>query len=213
MRRVNIAAAAALIAGLAIASSANAAVTPVVSPGLGTGQDFGSQPVGPIASSFAIGDWTFTPVGNSQVKIGTDSNGAQPFGTSGNYLSVLGGGSIDISFSSRNSISFYWGSVDTYNSIVFHTDGGNVLLTGSQVSPLLPTGCQGSSSCNGYVTFTSDSAFSSVTLSSCLNSFELTNISAVPEPSTWAMMILGFLGLGFFGYRKSKNSGPAFRVA
>ena len=28
--------------------------------------------------------------------------------------------------------------------------------------------------------------------------------SAVPEPSTWAMMILGFLGLGFLGYKKSR---------
>lgn len=214
MRRVNVAAAAALIAGLAFVSSANAAVTPVVGSDPGTGQNFGSQPVGPIASSFAIGDWTFTPGANSQVKIGTDSNGAQPLGTSGNYLSVLGGGSIDISFSSRNSISFFWGSVDNYNSIVFHTAGGDVLLTGSQVAPLLPTGCQDSTACNGYVTFTSDSAFTSVTLSSSSNSFELTNISAVPEPSTWAMMILGFLGLGFFGYRKSsKNSGHAFRVA
>jgi PEP-CTERM motif len=29
--------------------------------------------------------------------------------------------------------------------------------------------------------------------------------AAVPEPSTWAMMILGFLGLGFMAYRR-KNS-------
>jgi hypothetical protein len=29
-----------------------------------------------------------------------------------------------------------------------------------------------------------------------------TNVSAVPEPSTWAMMILGFLGVGFVAYRK-----------
>ena len=36
---------------------------------------------------------------------------------------------------------------------------------------------------------------------------------AVPEPSTWAMMILGFLGLGFLGYRKSAKSGDAFRMA
>jgi hypothetical protein len=27
---------------------------------------------------------------------------------------------------------------------------------------------------------------------------------AVPEPSTWAMMLLGFAGLGFAGYRKSR---------
>jgi choice-of-anchor C domain-containing protein len=39
------------------------------------------------------------------------------------------------------------------------------------------------------------------------------SVTAVPEASTWAMMILGFLGLGFFGYRKSKASGSALRMA
>ncbi len=33
-------------------------------------------------------------------------------------------------------------------------------------------------------------------------------ILTVPEPSTWAMMILGFAGLGFAGYRKSRKAGP-----
>jgi hypothetical protein len=28
------------------------------------------------------------------------------------------------------------------------------------------------------------------------------NVSAVPEPSTWAMMILGFVGIGFMAYRR-----------
>jgi opacity protein-like surface antigen len=28
---------------------------------------------------------------------------------------------------------------------------------------------------------------------------------AVPEPSTWAMMALGFAGLGFLGYRKTRS--------
>jgi len=36
-------------------------------------------------------------------------------------------------------------------------------------------------------------------------------VTAVPEPTTWAMMILGFLGVGFLSYRrKSKGS---FRLA
>jgi PEP-CTERM motif len=30
----------------------------------------------------------------------------------------------------------------------------------------------------------------------------IVNISPVPEPSTWAMMILGFAGVGFMAYRR-----------
>jgi hypothetical protein len=38
------------------------------------------------------------------------------------------------------------------------------------------------------------------------------NISAVPEPATWAMMILGFLGVGFVAYRR-KSAGTQLRLA
>ena len=38
------------------------------------------------------------------------------------------------------------------------------------------------------------------------------SISAVPEPSTWAMMILGFMGIGFMAYRRKSNS-QSFRLA
>jgi PEP-CTERM motif len=30
--------------------------------------------------------------------------------------------------------------------------------------------------------------------------------TAVPEPATWATMLLGFAGLAFAGYRKSRKS-------
>jgi len=40
----------------------------------------------------------------------------------------------------------------------------------------------------------------------------LTISSAVPEPSTWAMMIFGFAGVGFMAYRRKKN-GSALRLA
>jgi hypothetical protein len=36
-------------------------------------------------------------------------------------------------------------------------------------------------------------------------------VTAVPEPSTWAMLLLGFAGLGFMAYRR-KNK-PTFRFA
>jgi PEP-CTERM motif len=41
---------------------------------------------------------------------------------------------------------------------------------------------------------------------------EFTLTAAVPEPSTWAMMILGFCGLGFMAYRRKQN-GAALSVA
>jgi hypothetical protein len=38
------------------------------------------------------------------------------------------------------------------------------------------------------------------------------SITAVPEPSTWAMMMLGFAGVGFMAYRR-RNQGSTFRLA
>jgi hypothetical protein len=43
------------------------------------------------------------------------------------------------------------------------------------------------------------------------NLLALVNVSAVPEPSTWAMMLLGFAGLGFMAYRR--KSKPASMAA
>ena len=34
-------------------------------------------------------------------------------------------------------------------------------------------------------------------------------VTTVPEPSTWATMLLGFAGLGFAGYRASRRSAAA----
>jgi len=37
-------------------------------------------------------------------------------------------------------------------------------------------------------------------------------IAAVPEPATWAMLVVGFAGIGFMAYRR-KSSGQSFRLA
>ncbi len=59
-------------------------------------------------------------------------------------------------------------------------------------------------------TFTIDPAYASnysLTFSAGL-------ANAVPEPSTWAMMLLGFAGVGFMGYRRSrKDQGLALTAA
>jgi PEP-CTERM motif len=51
-----------------------------------------------------------------------------------------------------------------------------------------------------------------ITSSGGLDSGSQITISAVPEPSTWAMMILGFFGVGFMAYR-NKSRGPMLRLA
>ncbi len=39
----------------------------------------------------------------------------------------------------------------------------------------------------------------------CTTSIEMT-VASVPEPSTWAMTLLGFAGLGYAGYRTSRKA-------
>lgn len=44
------------------------------------------------------------------------------------------------------------------------------------------------------------------TLAGSTSLSEFTVTEAVPEPSTWAMMILGFVGVGYMTYRRRKQS-------
>jgi hypothetical protein len=45
-----------------------------------------------------------------------------------------------------------------------------------------------------------------------VGNFGTVQVGSVPEPSTWAMMILGFFGLGFLAYRRKQN-GSALSIA
>lgn len=59
-----------------------------------------------------------------------------------------------------------------------------------------------------WITLHSDIGFSQI------KQFELsgvTAVTAVPEPTTWAMMILGFAGVGFLAYRR-RSDGAALRI-
>jgi hypothetical protein len=72
-------------------------------------------------------------------------------------------------------------------------------------SVLLTTLVDNTFSHGQFALYDHDSAmsFSNFTVSGSLVS------GAVPEPSTWAMMLLGFAGLGFMAYRKTKKSAAA----
>lgn len=155
---------------------------------------------------------------------GSGGQSATPAGDNTNYMSILAGGTETLSFNAvSKNFGFYWGSIDAYNSITFKLGSSVVAsFTGADgaigASPGL--GNQFANAQNKYVTFTGFN-FDSIILTSSQNSFEFDNVSfqaagninpGVPEASTWAMMILGFLGVGFLAYRR-KDSISSLRIA
>ena len=95
-----------------------------------------------------------------------------------------------------NGIEVYWGGVlvDLYTG----TTNANAAWT---LYTVTVTG-HGTDSLEFRAVGTSDSYGGSL---------DAISIAAVPEPSTWAMMILGFLGVGFMAYRRKTQS--ALRIA
>src|SRR5205814_1632188 len=131
-------------------------------------------------------DADFSASGHAGVVNGSSvSASAAPFVGPGvadatNYLSIGAGGTEAITFAhDQNAFGLYWGSVDSYNKISFYH--GETLVasyTGADVTPLFPTGNQGSFSSNGYVEFAGLGQFDKVVLGSGSNAFEIDNISA-----------------------------------
>src|SRR2546430_903354 len=114
-----------------------------------------------------------------------------------------------------NYIGLYWGSIDDYNNILItYTDSTSDSVNSNLYGLLSPSNGDQGLLGSKYVNIFTDKAIASITFSSQQKAFEFDNvaIAAVPEPSTWAMMILGFFGVGFLAYRR-KSSGAALRIA
>ena len=60
----------------------------------------------------------------------------------------------------------------------------------------------------GYQTHTIGSGDNGSGSASLAVTDPISQVAAVPEPSTWAMMILGFAGIGFIGYRRHNQRAP-----
>ena len=147
---------------------------------------------------------------------------ASPYGdlnANTNYLSAGGGGgSVTLTYGApQTSLDVLWGTVDsgsTRNLLTTLAVGG-ATITGSQIiadADAVCSNCITDGNFEVYLSITGLNPFSQVTFSDAdANAFEF-NVAAVPEPATWAMMVLGFLGVGFLAYRR-KGSGTAFRIA
>jgi hypothetical protein len=99
------------------------------------------------------------------------------------------------------------GTVERNQSIEFFQANGNTELIDNPSESFF-TDTLGNIRTTGpfFTGSLSDPTFVPGTFGSAGDSLTITDISAaVPEPSTWAMMILGFLGLGFMAYRRKSE--------
>lgn len=191
-----------LLAGLALAAASMMAVPAgAVTFTIGAPNTGPTDPTNLYAPGFKI--FTFED-GTSPFTGGTVVSGANPAqysvpqgDMSKNFLAVGPGPSISspatLALSGINQISFYWGSIDSFNTIAFNGLGqafNGTVFDGTDAER------------NGReITFNLNSAEASaltgITLSSTTNAFELDNLivgNAVPEPATYGIMSLG-LGL------------------
>jgi PEP-CTERM motif len=209
------------LAGLALTGAASAAVTVTLKEGPADPQYFAPEAAG--QNNFTLGDITWTLVsGQAGTAKGTTTDvsaaplgmGTGPNGTT--YMSVEGGGTELATWTTpQTSLSIYWGSIDgdaggnnNLNSLAITVDG--YTLTGGDLVSMgaLGIGDQNSPKDNQWVTISGLGDFKQVSFSSTNNAFEFSLAAGAPEPSTWAMMALGFAGLGFMGWRGSRKTAP-----
>jgi PEP-CTERM motif-containing protein len=216
MKKIAIASIAAAAAA-SLGSAAGAAVSVTATPGC-------AVYCGPTPITYDF-DTTFPiTLGGGIVGPGTTPGSfAQPLGSTGQYFSVGPSTSTPANVTIGDNIasfSFIWGSVDTYNSLQLNTMAGSYLFTGTDIAALIPgfaDGNQTSPTSNPIVTFflTGDDQIAvNFNMLSEINAFEIDNIAVnpVPEPATWAMMLLGFGAIGFT-MRKARRATAMPQIA
>lgn len=114
-----------------------------------------------------------------------------------------------------SALNLIWGSPNDDNKLTFY-NGANSLgsvTTADLINAFNPT-VGNNLNPGGYI-FNFDPRagnFTSLKFETGQTAFEFAFTSPIPEPSTWAMMILGFFGVGFMAYRR-KSQGAALRIA
>jgi hypothetical protein len=148
-----------------------------------------------------------------------------PSGDTSKYLAIginNQPGSVSISGLNLTYLGFYWGSIDSYNTVTLTlSDGSTQTFTGCGI--LSPAPCVQNSGQDQYVNFKvlGLGDITGISLSSTFAALEVDNFAVigqtsstppVPEASTWFMMILGFLSVGFVAYRR-KGRAMQLRIA
>jgi hypothetical protein len=202
------------LAWLALSGVASAAPVVTLSPGPADPQYFASLPAG--ESDFTLDDITWSLLsGSAATEKGTVTGQyAAPWGMGDTtYMAVQNGGTERATWAtSQTSLSIYWGSIDAMNvdgilnQVSITIDG--YTLTGSDLVSLgaIGNGNQSLPANNQWVNITGLGPFTTVDFHDTgKNAFEFSLGSGVPEPSTWAMMVIGFAGLGYAASRRNSQ--------
>jgi len=136
-------------------------------------------------------------------------NTVGPITTVGAWLAAGPGNNGDATLTlpgGTTYVSFLWGSPDPigWNTLTVNTDTGSSVFTASGLG-ILPTP-NGDQQFASYVNFTptgSATKITSLTFGANQNAFEISNVTAVPEPETYALMLAGLAAVGFFVRRRS----------
>jgi hypothetical protein len=206
------------LAWLALSGAASAAIKVVLTPETSLSPSyFVGQTVGSNTFSVGADKWSLVS-GSAGIETGTIAGfAADPLGDSLPYMSVEGGSTEQVVFgASRTSISIYWGSIDgdqggNNNLNTFSITADGYTLTGADLVAMgaSGTGSQTTPAGNELITITGLGPFTTATFSSTADAFEFSLptplSSGVPEPSTWAMMMLGFAGLGYAAFRRNSK--------
>ncbi|GAA3708103.1 hypothetical protein GCM10022268_16820 [Sphingomonas cynarae] len=142
---------------------------------------------------------------------------AQPgFSDGSRYASVFRNGNLTLTSQlALRSVSFFVGSIDIGNIVELLSSTGSVVgrFSGAAFSTNAD-GDQGSMLTNRRVTISlteGEASFAGVRFISAQNSFEIDNVVfAVPEASTWALMLVGFGMVGAATRYRRRKTNVAF---
>ncbi|WP_426169167.1 PEPxxWA-CTERM sorting domain-containing protein [Sandarakinorhabdus sp. DWP1-3-1] len=148
----------------------------------------------------------YTLSGDYGLQTGSNGSAAAPAGNDTQYLfvsSAIPNGSATLSTLDLTAVSFYWGSIDSYNSVdILLSNGSMFTIAGDALPPA--NGNQDLPSTNRRVFFTAegDELISGIRFNSTGVAFEVDDVygvlseggagATVPEPASWAMLIAGF---------------------
>jgi Ice-binding-like/PEP-CTERM motif len=169
-----------------------------------TGQDLGGLTFGPGVYHYAS---SAQLTGTLTLDFNNLSNKDFVFQI-GSTLTTANGSIVDIvNWKPNDGVFFQVGSSATLGTTTEFE--GNILALASITLNTGASICGRAIALSGAVTMDSNNISNDCVVGGFSSDFR----SAVPEPSTWAMMLIGFAGVGFVAYRRMKKNTVALAAA